>query len=475
MHGDRRRRHPRVGQAGVGQPLRPASRAGSTGSPATTAASRCGELAVVDGVGEVVGRRGRARSTPRARRRRRSPARRGARARRRRGARAPAARSARSRRSRRALDRGDGQRGVDRRAHLVHPHAPHPGRGAVRGDARWSRPRGRRRRAGVPSGPASSVPEERLARGRRRSTGSPSPTKLGQRGQQRPVVRAGLGEPQARVDDQLRRRRRRRPPRRRPGRAARRGRRARRRRRRARSLHRVAVPAPVHQDPGAAGVARRPPAIAGSASPPDTSLTTVDAGGQRRLGDRGAVGVDRQRHAVRGQPLDHRDDPAQLLLGRRPAARPAGSTRRRRRRGRRRPSRIARPCATASSTRRVAAAVGERVGGDVEDADDADPVGARRHALHRLISGPGSGSSASARVRGSALNDAAHGRGHRPGAGLADPAHRHAQVLGLDDDDDAARLEPAHQRVGDLAGQPLLHLRAAGVEVDDAGPAWTAR
>ena len=36
------------------------------------------------------------------------------------------------------------------------------------------------------------------------------------------------------------------------------------------------------------------------------------------------------------------------------------------------------------------------------------------------------------------------------GTGLADAAHRHAQVLGLDDDDHAARIELAHQRVGDL-------------------------
>ena len=54
-------------------------------------------------------------------------------------------------------------------------------------------------------------------------------------------------------------------------------------------------------------------------------------------------------------------------------------------------------------------------------------------------------------------------------ARLADAAHRHAQVLGLDDDDDAARLQAPTHRVGDLRGQPLLHLRAAGVEVDDAG------
>ena len=36
---------------------------------------------------------------------------------------------------------------------------------------------------------------------------------------------------------------------------------------------------------------------------------------------------------------------------------------------------------------------------------------------------------------------AADGRGDGPRAGLADAAHRHAQVLALDDDDDPARLE----------------------------------
>ena len=44
---------------------------------------------------------------------------------------------------------------------------------------------------------------------------------------------------------------------------------------------------------------------------------------------------------------------------------------------------------------------------------------------------------ASARVAGLAQL-AAHGAGDGLGAGLADPAHRHAQVFALDDDDRAA-------------------------------------
>ena len=50
---------------------------------------------------------------------------------------------------------------------------------------------------------------------------------------------------------------------------------------------------------------------------------------------------------------------------------------------------------------------------------------------------------------------AEHGRGRHDRAGLADAAHRHAQVLALDDHDDAARLEDAHQRVRDLGRHAL--------------------
>ena len=46
--------------------------------------------------------------------------------------------------------------------------------------------------------------------------------------------------------------------------------------------------------------------------------------------------------------------------------------------------------------------------------------------------------------------------GHR--ARLADAAHAHAQVFGLDDDEDAPRAEDRVEGVGDLGGQPFLDL-----------------
>ena len=42
-------------------------------------------------------------------------------------------------------------------------------------------------------------------------------------------------------------------------------------------------------------------------------------------------------------------------------------------------------------------------------------------------------------------------------------------MLGLDDDDDPARLEAVLEGVGHLRGESLLHLRTAGVEVDEPG------
>src|SRR3954466_2526323 len=57
---------------------------------------------------------------------------------------------------------------------------------------------------------------------------------------------------------------------------------------------------------------------------------------------------------------------------------------------------------------------------------------------------------------GAVAEDAPHRGGDRGGAGLADAAHGHAQVLGLDDHDDTLRLEDVVERIGDLAGQPLL-------------------
>src|SRR5215469_6647627 len=60
-------------------------------------------------------------------------------------------------------------------------------------------------------------------------------------------------------------------------------------------------------------------------------------------------------------------------------------------------------------------------------------------------------------------------RGHGEGAGLLDAAHGHAQVLRLDDDEDAPGGEDGLDRVGDLGRHALLDLEAAGEAVDEAG------
>ncbi len=64
---------------------------------------------------------------------------------------------------------------------------------------------------------------------------------------------------------------------------------------------------------------------------------------------------------------------------------------------------------------------------------------------------------------------AEHGRGDHAGVLLFDAAHHHAQVLGFDDDADALGLEGVHEGAGDLVGETLLHLEAAGEEVGEAG------
>ena len=75
---------------------------------------------------------------------------------------------------------------------------------------------------------------------------------------------------------------------------------------------------------------------------------------------------------------------------------------------------------------------------------------------------------ASARVAG--LRSCAADRGGDGlGAGLADAAHGHAEVLALDHHDHAARLEDARPGLGDLGGQPFLDLRSFGVQVDQPG------
>ena len=48
------------------------------------------------------------------------------------------------------------------------------------------------------------------------------------------------------------------------------------------------------------------------------------------------------------------------------------------------------------------------------------------------------------------------------------PAHHHAEVLGLDHDRHARRMQRFHQRVCHLHGELLLNLQPAGEDVDDA-------
>src|SRR4051812_48273058 len=77
---------------------------------------------------------------------------------------------------------------------------------------------------------------------------------------------------------------------------------------------------------------------------------------------------------------------------------------------------------------------------------------------HRL--GPG---------RGVVLEDAPDRRGHGECSRLADAAHRHAEVLALQQDEHALRRQHFDHRVGDLRRQPLLDLRPAGEALDEPG------
>src|SRR6059058_3013152 len=56
---------------------------------------------------------------------------------------------------------------------------------------------------------------------------------------------------------------------------------------------------------------------------------------------------------------------------------------------------------------------------------------------------------------------------HHFGAGLANAAHRHAQVLGDADHGHPAGLQLFHQYVGDLAGEPLLQLQPSSIDIDN--------
>ena len=64
---------------------------------------------------------------------------------------------------------------------------------------------------------------------------------------------------------------------------------------------------------------------------------------------------------------------------------------------------------------------------------------------------------------------AAYGAGYGLRAWLANAAHGHAQVLAFDHHDHPARFQNAIDGIGDLRGQPLLHLGSFGIEIDEAG------
>ena len=66
-------------------------------------------------------------------------------------------------------------------------------------------------------------------------------------------------------------------------------------------------------------------------------------------------------------------------------------------------------------------------------------------------------------------HEAVQRRRDRPRAGLLDTAQRHAEVLRLEHDADAARRQMRLQPVGDLLRQALLHLQVAREQVDDPG------
>src|SRR5581483_11270849 len=70
---------------------------------------------------------------------------------------------------------------------------------------------------------------------------------------------------------------------------------------------------------------------------------------------------------------------------------------------------------------------------------------------------------------GVVAQQAVDGGGDRARALGPDAAVRHAEVLGLDDDADALRLEILVQPVRDLLGQALLDLQVPAEELDDAG------
>ena len=134
--------------------------------------------------------------------------------------------------------------------------------------------------------------------------------------------------------------------------------------------HLARVAAPVHQDPRAAGARRRPWPCRGSARPPETSLTsTAPASSAAAATAARVVSMLTGTPAV-GELADDRHDPGDLGVGVDAAGARAG-------RLAADVDRRAAPCARMSERVRdrgvpvgIAAAVGERVRRDVEDAHD---------------------------------------------------------------------------------------------------------
>ena len=107
------------------------------------------------------------------------------------------------------------------------------------------------------------------------------------------------------------------------------------------------------------------------------------------------------------------------------------------------------------------ASVGERVVGDV---DDAHHLHARSVSHLRRMR-----SNASDRDALSVLNCPRTADVVVVAPGLRMPRIAMQRCSASIDDDDAARIELAHDRVGDLTGEPLLDLRPLGVQVDHPG------
>mmetsp|Transcript_7492 Transcript_7492/g.20239 ORF Transcript_7492/g.20239 Transcript_7492/m.20239 type:complete len:278 (-) Transcript_7492:320-1153(-) len=67
------------------------------------------------------------------------------------------------------------------------------------------------------------------------------------------------------------------------------------------------------------------------------------------------------------------------------------------------------------------------------------------------------------------LEDSAHGRGGCGGADLLHSAHDHAEVSAFDDDGNTQWFDGLNDGIGDLAGETLLDLQAAGEDLGNTG------